>query len=85
MTLSEKNKQSTLLKVNLSDNYDELRDGYSQDKIKVGNNTIPNPTQNQRLLLNVGALSPNLFLDFSQHVRFLIYSTMNLSKTLKMP
>jgi hypothetical protein len=40
--------------------------------------------KNQRFLLNVGALSPNLFLDFSQHVRFLRYSSMNLPKTMKM-
>jgi hypothetical protein len=33
--------------------------------------------KNQRFLLNFGALSPNLFLDFSQHVRFLRYFPIN--------
>jgi hypothetical protein len=41
--------------------------------------------KNQRFLLNFGALSPNQFLDFSQHVRFLRYSSMNIPETLKMP
>jgi hypothetical protein len=27
--------------------------------------------KNQRFLFNFGALSPNLFLDFSQHIRYL--------------
>jgi hypothetical protein len=36
-------------------------------------------------LFNFGALSPNLFLDFSQNVSFLRYSSMSLLKTLKMP
>jgi hypothetical protein len=35
-------------------------------------------------LLDVGVLRPNLFSDFSQHVRFLRYSSINLPKTLKM-
>jgi hypothetical protein len=43
------------------------------------------PTNNEQFLFWFGALSPNLFFDFSQHVRFLRYSSMNLPKTLKMP
>jgi hypothetical protein len=35
--------------------------------------------------INFDALSPNLFLDFSQQVRFLSQFSMNLPKKLKMP
>jgi hypothetical protein len=41
--------------------------------------------KNQRFLINFGALRPNLFSDFSQHVRPLRKSSMNIPETLKMP
>jgi hypothetical protein len=48
-------------------------------------NTILAFEKNQRFLLIFGALSPNLFLDLSQHVQFLRLPSINLPKTLKTP